>query len=168
MKGINYDATEDDLRSAFSKYGEVTSCRILKDKETKKSKGIGFVNFAEKKSAECALDDADNLVVKGRNVQVRYANDKEGEFKGRKGAPMNKDDGSHNQNRGNNDRGRGFRGRGRGRGGFRGNNRGDNRDNNRGSNWGNNKEDNNEENNAWGSNDRERSRSKENNNESSW
>ena len=84
VKGINYEANEDDLKEIFGKYGEVTSCKILKDKETKKSKGIGFVNYADKKSAVCALNDADNLICKGRNLQVRFAEDKEGEFKGKK------------------------------------------------------------------------------------
>ena len=118
VRGINFDATEDDLRETFSKYGEVTSCKILKDKETNKSKGIGFVNFADKKSAICALDDADNLTCKGRNLQVRFANDKEGEFKGKKGSFNHRDDNGNN--------------RGRGRGGFRGNDRGRGRGSDRG------------------------------------
>ena len=192
VRGINFDATEDDLRETFSKYGEVTSCKILKDKETNKSKGIGFVNFADKKSAICALDDADNLTCKGRNLQVRFANDKEGEFKGKKGSFNHRDDNGNNRGRGRGgfrgndrgrgrgsdrggfrgDRGRGGRGRGRGndrgrggRGRGRGGFRGDNM-NNDGGNWNDNKEDNN--NNAWGGiNNKERSRSKEKN-ESSW
>jgi len=192
VRGINFDATEDDLKETFSKYGEVTSCKILKDKETNKSKGIGFVNFADKKSAICALDDADNLTCKGRNLQVRFANDKEGEFKGKKGSFNHRDDNGNNRGRGRGgfrgndrgrgrgsdrggfrgDRGRGGRGRGRGndrgrggRGRGRGGFRGDNM-NNDGGNWNDNKEDNN--NNAWGDiNNKERSRSKEKN-ESSW
>lgn len=192
MKGIHFDASEEDLKEIFSKYGEVTSCKILKDKETKKSKGVGFVNFADKQSALCALNDADNLVCKGRNLQVRFANDKEGEFKGKKGGFNPREDNGNNRGRGRggfrgNDRGRGDRGRGRGgdrgrgrggergRGGFRGD-RGRGRGNDRGrggfkgrneernDNWSDNKE----EDNGWGKYDnRERSRSKENN-ESSW
>ena len=191
VRGINFDATEDDLKETFSKYGEVTSCKILKDKETNKSKGIGFVNFADKKSAICALDDADNLTCKGRNLQVRFANDKEGEFKGKKGSFNHGDDNGNSRGRGRggfrgNDRGRGDRGRGRGdrgrgrggergRGGFRGDRgRGRGSDRGRGGFKGRNEErndnwsDNKEEDNGWGKYDnRERSRSKENN-ESSW
>ena len=175
VKGINYEATEEDLKETFSKYGDVTSCKILKDKETKKSKGCGFVNFADKKSAVCALNDADNLICKGRNLQVRFADDKEGEFKGRKGGSNHREENNNNNRGRGGDRGRGrggFRGNdrgnrggrgGRGRGNFRGGNRND--DNNNGDDWSGNKEDNN---NGWGgSNDRERSRSKEKN-ECSW
>jgi RNA recognition motif-containing protein len=172
VKGINYEATEDDLKETFEKYGEVTSCKILKDKETKKSKGIGFVNYADKKSAVCALNDADNLICKGRNLQVRFAEDKEGEFKGKKSFNNHREENGNNRGgnrgrgrggfRGNNDnRGRGNRGGNRGRGGFRGGNRNNERNNNR-DDWNNNKED---DNNGWGgSNNRERSRSKENDN----
>ena len=192
VKGIHFDASEEDLKEIFSKYGEVTSCKILKDKETKKSKGVGFVNFADKQSALCALNDADNLVCKGRNLQVRFANDKEGEFKGKKGGFNPKEDNGNNRGRGRggfrgNDRGRGDRGRGRGgdrgrgrggergRGGFRGDRgRGRGSDRGRGGFKGRNEErndnwsDNKEEDNGWGKYDnRERSRSKENN-ESSW
>ena len=192
VKGIHFDASEEDLKEIFSKYGEVTSCKILKDKETKKSKGVGFVNFADKQSALCALNDADNLVCKGRNLQVRFANDKEGEFKGKKGGFNPREDNGNNRGRGRggfrgNDRGRGDRGRGRGgdrgrgrggergRGGFRGDRgRGRGSDRGRGGFKGRNEErndnwsDNKEEDNGWGKYDnRERSRSKENN-ESSW
>ena len=176
VKGIDYGATEDDLRNVFEKHGEITSCKILKDKETNKSKGIGFVNFADKQSAMCALDDADNLVLNGRYLQLRFADDKDGEFRGRKGGFNHREDNGNNRGgrgrggfRGN-DRGRG-RGRGndrgRGRGGFRGGNRNDNRNNERNdSNWSNNRED---DNNGWGSIDnRERSRSKEKNNDNEW
>ena len=124
VKGINYEATEEDLKETFSKYGDVTSCKILKDKETKKSKGCGFVNFADKKSAVCALNDADNLICKGRNLQVRFADDKEGEFKGRKGGSNHREENNNNRGRGG-DRGRGGRG-GRGRGSDQDNNRGSN------------------------------------------
>ena len=171
VKGINYEATEDDLKETFEKYGEVTSCKILKDKETKKSKGIGFVNYADKKSAVCALNDADNLICKGRNLQVRFTEDKEGEFKGKKSFNNHREDNGNNRGRGgrgrggfrgNDNRGRGNRGGRGGRGGFRGGNRNNERNNDRddwnSSNNNDNKED---TDNEWGSNNRERSRSKE-------
>ena len=97
VKGINYEATEEDLKETFSKYGEVTSCKILKDKETKKSKGIGFVNYADKKSAVCALNDADNLICKGRNLQVRFAEDKGDEFQGKKSFNNHMEDNGNNR-----------------------------------------------------------------------
>ena len=174
IKGINFEATEEDLKDTFNKYGKISSCKILKDKETQKSKGVGFVKFTDKKSAVCALNDADNLVVKGRNVLIRFANDKEGEFKGKKKgfSGFNKSNESNNftndENKRNEDdnrgRGRG-RTRGRGRGGDRGGKGGgrggrgrrdnNNRKNSDNSNSGDNSD------NGWGNfNNRERSRSR--------
>ena len=43
IRGINYKSEEDDIKNTFSKYGEIVSCKILKDKETNKSKGICLV-----------------------------------------------------------------------------------------------------------------------------
>ena len=76
--GINYNSTEDDLKETFSKYGEVIFCKILKDRETQKSKGIGFVKFNDKKSAVIAMNDANNIVCQGRNLRIKYSNDKSG------------------------------------------------------------------------------------------
>ena len=81
--GINYDSVEDDLKQTFEKYGEIISCKILRDKETQKSKGIGFVKFSDKKSAVIAMNDADNIMCQGRNLRMRYSNNKGGEFKGK-------------------------------------------------------------------------------------
>ena len=136
IKGINYEANEDDLKETFNKYGTISSCKILKDKKTQKSKGAGFVKFTDKKSAVRALNDADNLICKGRNILVCFANDKKGEFKGKWKGPSGLNQNhesnefnnvfSNNENKRNEDedrekggRGRGRGGRGRGKGGDR-------------------------------------------------
>ena len=66
----------------FAKYGDVEESKIVTDKQTGKSKGFGFLKFYEKKSAVAAMNDADNIVVGGRNLQIRYSNDKNGPIKG--------------------------------------------------------------------------------------
>lgn len=48
IMGINYESIEDDLKDTFQKYGEISSYKILKDKETGKSRGIGLFKFGEK------------------------------------------------------------------------------------------------------------------------
>lgn len=127
IKGINYEANEDDLKETFNKYGTISSCKILKDKKTQKSKGAGFVKFTDKKSAVRALNDADNLICKGRNILVCFANDKKGEFKGKRKGPSGLNQNhesnefnnvfSNNENKRNEDGDREKGGRGRGRGG---------------------------------------------------
>jgi nucleolin len=56
--------------------------KICTDKQSGKSKGFGFLKFYEKESAVAAMNDADNIVVDGRNLQIRYSNDKNGQIKG--------------------------------------------------------------------------------------
>ena len=46
IKNINYNATENELKDFFSKYGKVIFCKIFRDKNYK-SKGIGFVKFSD-------------------------------------------------------------------------------------------------------------------------
>ena len=72
VKGINYEATEEDLQNTFNKYGQISSCTILKDKEAQKSKGCCFVKFTDKKSAARALNGDDNLVCKRRNIMISF------------------------------------------------------------------------------------------------
>ena len=46
IKNINYNATENELKNFFSKYGKVIFCKIFRDKNYK-SKGIGIVKFSD-------------------------------------------------------------------------------------------------------------------------
>ena len=170
VMGINYKSTEDNLKETFSKYGEINTCKILKDKDSEKSRGIGFVKFIDKKSAVLAMNDADNLICQGRNLRVRYANNKNGEIKGKKFDKNNDRNNNREErfDRGNRERGRGGRGRGRGRGSGRNNE--NNNDNSWGNNnndsWDNNKGSNN--NNTWGKNENNKNDTWENNNNDSW
>ena len=134
VMGISYNSDEEELKKTFSKYGEVIYCKILKNKETNQSRGIGFVKFNDKKGAVKSMNDADNLICDGRNLRIRYSNNKEGEIKGKKGFREkrndfnnNNNDWGNNNNKGEsnfNERGRnnnrGGRGRNRGRGNGRG------------------------------------------------
>ena len=79
IRGINYQSEEKDIRDTFSKYGEIVHCKILRDKETNKSKGKGFVKFKEKFQAYNAMKDADNLECQGRKLKINYSNERNGE-----------------------------------------------------------------------------------------
>ena len=49
---LSYDATEDDLRSAFGQYGEVSSVAVITDRETGRPRGFGFVEMADDEHIE--------------------------------------------------------------------------------------------------------------------
>jgi len=65
---LSFDATEEDIRHKFSKVGEVVSARIVKDRDTGKSKGFGFVEFADAADAEYALNNMKAVEIAGRVV----------------------------------------------------------------------------------------------------
>lgn len=71
VANVNFRASEGDLKDLFARYGEVSSVKILKDRETNRSRGFGFVempNDDEGRTAISALNGAEfsqrNLVVK--------------------------------------------------------------------------------------------------------
>jgi nucleolin len=82
VRNIGYDTTQEGLAEYFAKYGDVEESKIVTDKNTGKSRGFGFLKFYEKRSAYNAMKDADNIVVDGRNLQIRYSNDKNSQMKG--------------------------------------------------------------------------------------
>jgi len=52
---LSYNTSEDDLRDAFSPYGEVVSAKIITDRDSGRSKGFGFVEFSNDEQAKQAL-----------------------------------------------------------------------------------------------------------------
>ncbi|KAI3777513.1 hypothetical protein L1987_47313 [Smallanthus sonchifolius] len=70
-------ATDDmSLREAFSAYGEVHEARVIMDRETGRSRGFGFVTFADTEAASAAIQAMDQRELHGRMVRVNYANDR--------------------------------------------------------------------------------------------
>ncbi|CAL5014632.1 unnamed protein product [Urochloa decumbens] len=55
VHGLGWGAGADDLRSAFSRFGELEDCRVISDKQSGRSKGYGFVLFRSRRSALRAL-----------------------------------------------------------------------------------------------------------------
>ncbi|ODS33934.1 MAG: RNA-binding protein [Candidatus Scalindua rubra] len=74
---MSYGITEDVLRDIFSKFGEVTSVSIIKDKYSGQSKGFGFVEMPKQSEAEEAIKALNESEVKGRNIKVNQARPKE-------------------------------------------------------------------------------------------
>ncbi|MDR0282111.1 MAG: RNA-binding protein [Candidatus Peribacteria bacterium] len=63
----------NDLREEFSKFGEIVFARVNLDRETKKSKGFGFVEFANADEAAKAKAEMDGQEVWGRPIKVDFA-----------------------------------------------------------------------------------------------
>jgi RNA recognition motif-containing protein len=71
-------ATDDaELLSLFSQYGEVTSARVMTDKFTGRSRGFGFVEFANEADAAKAVAALDGSTLGGRQIVVNVARPRE-------------------------------------------------------------------------------------------
>lgn len=75
--GVSYSTSEDGLRSAFAKAGEVTSVAIIMDKMTGRSKGFGFVEMATEEAAQAAIEMWNGKELDGRKLTVNEARPKE-------------------------------------------------------------------------------------------
>jgi RNA recognition motif-containing protein len=71
--GISYDTTEDGLKEAFAQAGNVTSAMIIKDRETGRSKGFGFVEYATDEEAAKGIEMWNGKELDGRALRVNEA-----------------------------------------------------------------------------------------------
>lgn len=74
---LPYNITEDELRDAFTPYGEVTSAKIVMDRDTGRSKGFGFVEMPNSKAASEAIEAMNGQSLKGRDLRVNEARPRE-------------------------------------------------------------------------------------------
>ncbi len=70
---LSFQTGEDELRTLFGTYGEVTSVKIITDRETGRSKGFAFVEMANDDEARTAIQELNNKEVRSRNIKVNEA-----------------------------------------------------------------------------------------------
>ena len=70
---ISFKTSADDLREAFAEFGEVSSAKIVTDRETGRSKGFGFVEMPNQSEAENAIEKLNNREMAGRQLRVNEA-----------------------------------------------------------------------------------------------
>lgn len=71
--GIPYSTSDDALKEAFQKAGNVVSATIISDRMTGRSKGFGFVEFENESDAEAAIEMFNGKDFEGRNLTVNHA-----------------------------------------------------------------------------------------------
>ena len=74
---LSYGMSEDELRQAFSAHGEVSSVKILMDRETGRSRGFGFVEMPNQNEAEAAIAQLNGKDVGGRALRINEARPRE-------------------------------------------------------------------------------------------
>lgn len=71
--GLPYATTDDELKEAFAAHGTVESAKVITDRETGRSKGFGFVEFANDDEANAAIEKMNNTEMGGRKILVSVA-----------------------------------------------------------------------------------------------
>jgi len=73
---LPYKVEENELKEVFEEFGEVTSVKIIMDRETGRSKGFGFVEMADDEAGLKAIAEANGAELYGRTIVVNQAEEK--------------------------------------------------------------------------------------------
>jgi cold-inducible RNA-binding protein len=74
--GLSWNTGDAGLLDAFSQYGDVTDAKVVLDRETGRSRGFGFVTFADPTAADSAIRALDGASLDGRTIRVNEAESK--------------------------------------------------------------------------------------------
>jgi RNA recognition motif-containing protein len=77
VSNLSFQVGDEDLKGFFTAYGEVTSAKVITDRETNRSRGFGFVEMSNDAEAETAIKNLNGSVVDGRSISVNVARPKE-------------------------------------------------------------------------------------------
>ncbi|WP_109439675.1 RNA recognition motif domain-containing protein [Acinetobacter haemolyticus] len=75
VRNLDRSVTDVELLDLFKAYGKVESCVVVKDAETGKSKGFGFVEMPNPREAIKAIKGLNTLRLKGVGIRVKAADD---------------------------------------------------------------------------------------------
>jgi len=97
VSNLSFNIQDEDLREFFTPFGEVTSAKIINDRETGRSRGFGFVEMSDDEASRKAIAELDGATVDGRQMKVMEAKPKEQKSSG-SFSPF-KRSGNNNRNR---------------------------------------------------------------------
>jgi RNA recognition motif-containing protein len=78
---LPYQLSEDELKEIFDEFGEVESAKIIMDKYSGRSKGFGFIEMPNDEEAKQAIESLNDSDVKGRNIRVNQARERNDNFR---------------------------------------------------------------------------------------
>ncbi|MBO9470077.1 RNA-binding protein [Endozoicomonas sp. G2_2] len=70
---LSWNTNDDELRGAFEAFGEVSSAKVIMDRETGRSRGFGFVEMPDDSAAKEAIEGMNNKDLGGRTLRVNEA-----------------------------------------------------------------------------------------------
>lgn len=78
VSNLSFHTSESDLKDLFSKYGTVSSAKIIMDRETNRSRGFAFVEMPSDEEGDKAITGLNNKGIEGRSLSVSVAREKTG------------------------------------------------------------------------------------------
>ncbi|MBX3271962.1 MAG: RNA-binding protein [Sandaracinaceae bacterium] len=73
---LSWGTDDHSLRAAFERFGEVTDAKVITDRETGRSRGFGFVTFADASAANQAAREMNGAELDGRSLNVDIAQER--------------------------------------------------------------------------------------------
>lgn len=71
--GLPWAVDDHQLRDHFQNVGQVINATVIRDRETQRSRGFGFVEFSTQEEAGKAVDSLDGTEMDGRQITVSVA-----------------------------------------------------------------------------------------------
>lgn len=108
VSNINFRTESDSFQDLFAQYGEVSSARIITDRETGRSRGFGFIDMENDEEANAAIEALNGFEFEGKELNVSEARPREDRGNGgfRRNSYGNNRGGGYDNNRGNGGYGR--------------------------------------------------------------
>ena len=99
ISNLSYNISDEDLRLLFADYGEITSAKVIMDRETGRSRGFGFVELSEDELAKKAIEELNQASYDGKVINITEARPRED--RGDRGGRFNNNrGGGYGSNRG--------------------------------------------------------------------
>lgn len=76
VANVSFKASDGELRELFEEYGEVSSAKIITDKETQRSRGFAFVEMNDSEAAKRAISELNGFNFQGKELVVNEARPK--------------------------------------------------------------------------------------------
>lgn len=76
--GLAWHTDDGTLRQKFEEFGQVEEAVVVKDRDTGRSRGFGFVRFSQESEADNAMQNMNNVEFDGRTIRVDKASDRSG------------------------------------------------------------------------------------------
>ena len=77
VSNLSFNTNDAELNDLFSKFGAVSSAKVITDRESGRSRGFGFVEMPSDEEARAAMLDLNNKEIEGRAMSVSVAKERE-------------------------------------------------------------------------------------------